>query len=490
MAKTTTATNQRDRAQDQAPPREAPRGNVPANNQRIHPLVAFKDYADQRMASLETALPPHITQNAFMSVVLTALQKKPDLLKCTRQSLWNACIDAANCGLLPDGIEGAIAPYGVNENGQRKAEVATFMPMIGGYRKLAYEGGLISSWEVNLVRQRDDFVFALGDDAFIEHRPYFGADDPGAVVGAYSIAKLKDGAILRDVMGLFELNKIKMKSKALKNGPWADPTFEPEMHRKTMGRRHYKQLPKTPALSRLIDRENATFDLDANAADQIDERRQRRIGTVGAAFDAFAGGPVIENHAEDDWDNGAADTSGAADDAGDHRDDDPPADTRNSGKRGATASDARADSAPGKSRVRNDAGQPDQQQRQQAKQQPAQQADEADDQGADDDSAGDDAADDATDGGEVTSGEENTDGSDDMTDRRWPRGEVPSDPDEYESYVETYLEDCDKSADIKPWFTSEAEKTLRTKCNVGQPLYKALQTKASHRMTALKEQGK
>lgn len=489
MAKTTTATNQRDRAQDQAPPREAPRGNVPANNQRIHPLVAFKDYADQRIASLQAALPPHITPNAFMSVALTALQKKPDLLKCTQQSLWNACIQAAQDGLLPDGREGAIAPYGENANGQKKADIATWMPMIEGLRKKARNSGEIKNWEVHVVRARDHFRFALGDEAFIEHEPYFGSEEPGNVIGAYSIATLADGSKSRDVMTVRDIEKIRAKSKA-KNGPWSDPTFFPEMCKKTVARRHYKQLPHSAALDRMIERDDREFDLDHRSDEAIDERRTRRLGSVTASFNAFAGGTVIENDADDDWDNSAADADNGGD-ADDHHDDDPPADTRNSGKRGATASDARADSAPGKSRDRQGAGQTDQQQRQQAKQQPAQQQpDEADDQGADDDSAGDDAADDTTDGGEVTTGEEDADGGDDMTDRSWPRGEVPSDPDEYESYVETYLEDCNKSADIKPWFTSDAEKTLRTKCNVGQPLYKALQTKASHRMNALKEQGK
>lgn len=485
MAKTTTAANQRDRAQDQAPPREAPRGNLPAEGRKVHPLVAFKDYADQRIASLQAALPPHITPNAFMSVALTALQKKPYLLKCTQQSLWNACIQAAQDGLLPDGREGAIAPYGENANGQKKADIATWMPMIEGLRKKARNSGEIKNWEVHVVRARDHFRFALGDEAFIEHEPYFGGEEPGNVIGAYSIATLADGSKSRDVMTVRDIEKIRAKSKA-KNGPWSDPTFFPEMCKKTVARRHYKQLPHSAALDRMIERDDREFDLDHRSDEAIDERRTRRLGSVTASFNAFAGGTVIENDADEDWGDGADNAADAADGthgADDPRDEDDRQDDRRDagGKRGNTAASKDAD-RPANTRKNDTAPQ----QRQQAQQLPADDADA--DAGTDDADAGE-ADDTATGADNDTTGADDA-GDDDMTDRRWPRGEVPSDPDEYESYVETYLEDCDKSADIKPWFTSDAEKTLRTKCNVGQPLYKALQTKASHRMAALKEQGK
>ena len=41
------------------------------------------------------ALPAHIPVERFMRVVMTAVQNNPELLKCTRQSLFNACVRAA-----------------------------------------------------------------------------------------------------------------------------------------------------------------------------------------------------------------------------------------------------------------------------------------------------------------------------------------------------------------------------------------------------------
>lgn len=444
------------KTQQQAAPQQAPAGNLPTEQPRkAHPLVAFKEYAEARAVTLHNALPPHISPNAFMSVVLTALQKKPDLLKCTQQSLWNSCIDAANAGLLPDGIEGAIAPFGQNDKGQRVAEIATFMPMIGGYRKLAYEGGLIASWEVNVVRQRDQFDFALGDDAYIVHRPYFGAEDPGGVVGAYSVCKLKDGAVLRDVMGLFDLNRIKAKSKASK-GPWSDPAFEPEMHRKTMGRRHYKQLPKTPALSRLIERDNADFDLDSSTNELIEQRQQRRLTSTSETFDRFAAIdhiPTPEQTADDD----------AASEAAAAFDDDQPTDQQ----QGADAQQQpKEDPKPdtGKKEDPISTGpQGVQQQDNAAKPQP-------------DANDADKPAEGATGGAPEQS---------ENDDRRWPNGAVPTDADEYEHYLETKLGDFTVAADVSAWWKSSEEADLRNACKVTKAQFDAFKEKATTRYTKL-----
>lgn len=278
-------------------PKPAPADNFPAEHGKAkHPIVAFREYIDERMPTLQSALPPHISPKLFASVVMSAMQRKPELLKCTKQSLWNACVLAAQDGLLPDGREGAIVPYGENADGKRVAEIATWMPMVEGFRKKARNSGEIAAWEVNLVRARDKFHVTLGDAAAIIHEPYFGAEEPGAVVGAYSIATLRDGTKMRDVMTIREINQIKSKSRA-KNGPWGDPIFFPEMCRKTMARRHYKQLPKSTELDKMIERDDRSFGLDNDDTEQVEQRRAQRIGSVSAAFDRFADGPTIDEDA-------------------------------------------------------------------------------------------------------------------------------------------------------------------------------------------------
>jgi recombination protein RecT len=446
----TTMKPKADQAQQQQPG-PAPQGNVTAQEvepKSKHPIVKFKNYADQRMATLGNALPPHISPDTFMSIALTAIQRKADLMRCTPQSLWNACIDAANLGLLPDGVEGAIAPYGQNIEGKRVAENATFMPMVGGYRKKAYEGGLVAKWEVNIVRARDVFNFRLGDDPFIDHTPYWGAEDPGEVIGAYSIATLKDGSVLRDVMTIWELNKIRAKSKALANGPWSDPAFVPEMHRKTMARRHFKQLPRTPALAKIIEHDDKEFDLDHRSEEAIEDRRARRLTSTSAAFDQFSRpGPVIDNDDFGSVDGDADDHEQPGQD-GDGEFDEGDAD--NGGQ--PTAGGAQAS---------GDTGDTQQQ-----------------------------------DGGE-SSGQQG--GGQVDQPKRWDVTKQPTNEAEYSLYAETVIADWTGKTEfdtgtmkivgseaLKSWWKSDAERKLRTACKVAKEAFDALVEIVKAREAAIK----
>lgn len=260
-------------------------------------IVAFKENMDKRLGELKFALPPHMTPERFQRIALTALQRKPDLLKCTQASLWNACLLAAQDGLMPDGREGAIVPFGENAAGKKQADIATFMPMIGGLRKLARNSGDISDWLAFTVNAKDIFEVELGDSPKIIHKPYMGPEEPGEIVAAYSVAWLKDGTISRDVMTIRDILKIKAKSKAA-NGPWGDATFFPEMCKKTVARRHYKSLPHSSDLDDVIQRDDETFALDDRNEGQIADRQTRRLQSTAATFDQF-GGQTIDHQPDE-----------------------------------------------------------------------------------------------------------------------------------------------------------------------------------------------
>ena len=358
-------------------------GNAPAPNR----LAAFKEVMDKRAAEIKNALPSHISPERFQRVVLTALQRNPDLVNCSQQTLWNSCLQAAADGLLPDGREGAIVGY---------KQVAQWMPMIEGLRKKARNSGEISDWNVQIARQKDHFKVVLGDQPRIEHEPYIGNDDPGEVVAAYSIAWLKDGTISRDVMTARDILKIKAKSKA-SNGPWQDKTFEPEMMKKTVARRHYKQLPHSSDLDKLMQREDEQYILGDRAQGQVADNQTRRLQGTTAALSHFAGDDdqqTIDHEADD---QGGARPSEFADDEqkpGDGKKNDPISSGPQGG--GKTEGDGKA---AGSSQSDND-------------------------------------------------------------DRRWPNGAVPTDADEYEHYAETKIGDFQKkdADEISKWWKSKAEK--------------------------------
>jgi len=80
-----------------------------------------------QLASMETqfgaVLPKHIPVERFGRVVLTAVQTNPDLLNVERRSLWNACMKAAQDGLLPDGRLGALVVF----KDKRRGNIAQWM---------------------------------------------------------------------------------------------------------------------------------------------------------------------------------------------------------------------------------------------------------------------------------------------------------------------------------------------------------------------------
>jgi phage RecT family recombinase len=235
------------------------------------------------------ALPAHIPVERFTRVVMTAVQNNPKLLACTRQSIFNACMKCAQDGLLPDGREAAIVPFGESEDGQRKSsDQATYLPMIQGLRKKARNSGELSDWYAEIVHAGDEFDYQLGDEPRILHKPSLKGGRARAITHAYSIAKFKDGGISREVMTIDEVEDIRRKYSRAKKGPWADPITYPEMVRKTVARLHAKQLPMSSDLDDLIRRDDEIYDMKG-AAERGKQVTKRQPANALAALEQWAG---------------------------------------------------------------------------------------------------------------------------------------------------------------------------------------------------------
>lgn len=482
-----------ERTAAQSAPRQAPAANLPAapETKAKPPIVQFRDYVNQRMATLDETLPPHIHPTYFVSAIMVALQKKPSLLKCTFASIWNSCVEAAKDGLLPDGKEGAIVPYGENADGKRVAEIATWMPMIEGYRKKIFETGKVKSWEVQVVREKDDFEYELGDNAFIRHKPFIGITSAGNVVGAYSVAKLMTGETVREVMGAYDIMQIAAKSKA-SNGPWKDAAFVPEMARKVVARRHYKQLPHSRELSQMIARDDERFGIDFNEADEaIPKRDQPQRLSSRQAFDAYAGSTIDNDTGEVLADDPAA---AAEPDRTDFEQEASPADQTGGARKGAEATNgpqrarssapatnAGAAEAPRSGAAEQEAGANQGTAAPASTSAASRPASAAATPGADAGAASEEqaGADEAASQSEIWDEPEQVDGAD----RPWPPGAVPSNEGEYERYLDTRLAEFTDASKVAPWWNSEAEKTLRKECKVVR--FKEMQDKAIARRKAL-----
>jgi len=213
--------------------------------------IVIKDFKKQiNSALVQETLNEFIDQKLlkkFTAVVIHAVQANPSLLAADRTSLFLACQQAAKDGLMPDGREGALIPYG---------KQIQWQPMIHGIRKKLAQAG----WDIRaeIVYEKDHFIFESGDDPHIEHRPNV-FQDRGEIVGAYAIATdLKSGDKYRETMTLGELENVRNQSNNSKGAIWT--VWKTEMYRKVVAKRLRKYLPiGDDSLLDLIDQDNEQF---------------------------------------------------------------------------------------------------------------------------------------------------------------------------------------------------------------------------------------
>ncbi len=133
-----------------------------------------------------------------------------------------------------------LVPYG---------ETATLIVGYKGLIDLARRSGQLSTIFARIVYQRDQFEYAYGLTERLEHIPA-NVDDSGDIQAAYAVARLKDGGTQFEVMSKREIDAIRDRSKASKNGPWV--TDYAEMAKKTVLRRLCKMLPASVELARAV----------------------------------------------------------------------------------------------------------------------------------------------------------------------------------------------------------------------------------------------
>lgn len=216
--------------------------------------IAKPEFRDR----LAQVLPPGVDVDRFQRVVLTAIQQNPQIANGDRQSLYNAAIRAAADGLLPDGREGAFVTL---------AGKIQWMPMVGGIIKRLAGAGI--TIDAQIVHENDEFEHVLGDDSTIRHKAPKLGTPRGEPLGAYAIARLPNGMVMREVMDRDQIEQVRKASRSGNAGPWKD--WWTEMARKTVTRRLAKRLPILDAsVAEAIQRDDDLMDFAAGNAAESD----------------------------------------------------------------------------------------------------------------------------------------------------------------------------------------------------------------------------
>ena len=230
--------------------------------QRDLATMPIEQALDAYAPNFAAVLPPNISVDHFKRMVVTAINVNPELMNADRRTLFNSCVKCASDGLLPDGREAALVIYKTKiktrDGGERWIEAVQYMPMVAGIRKRLRNSGEVDSATAEVVYRKDRFKYRLGDGAFIEHEPPPLDEDRGDAIGAYAIIRLSSGEVIREVMGLKEIERARAVSRAkdAAAGPWVK--WWSEMARKTVLRRAAKAAPQASTLEKLLMRDEDT----------------------------------------------------------------------------------------------------------------------------------------------------------------------------------------------------------------------------------------
>jgi recombination protein RecT len=201
--------------------------------------------------SIPGVLARALSPDRIVAMALTMVRGSEALQRCTPISIVAAVVQAAQLGLVPDGVLGHA--YLVPRKGQ-----AVF--------QLGYRGAVAVAYRTDKVRIRgravracDHFLAVEGSDHRVEHRRLYG---PGAVespiVAAYATAEFPDGGRDERVMDMWEIEKAKKVSASVKSGktsPWDE--WPEQMCEKTAIHRLMKQLPLSTETILAVTRDDA-----------------------------------------------------------------------------------------------------------------------------------------------------------------------------------------------------------------------------------------
>ncbi len=196
-------------------------------------------------------LPKHVTPERMCRVALTAIMRVPNLMLCSPESLTNSMMILSQAGLEPDGRLAHLIPYW---NSKKNCYECQVIFDYKGLVVLSLRNGAESVY-ADKVCEFDAFdAFVQDGIKKINHRPNW-SKPRGTVICYYCVCK-RNGEVDWEVMTVDEVDDIKKRSRASKDGPWV--TDYDEMGKKSTLRRMSKRWDLLPEIRDVINADDDT----------------------------------------------------------------------------------------------------------------------------------------------------------------------------------------------------------------------------------------
>ncbi len=223
--------------------------NTPANPDKPEdntPTMRTLSDLEKMIPEIRKLLPRHFSAERMARIFTTEVRKNPLLAECDKPSFFGAILQCAQLGLEPGSALGHA--YMIPRRRKDGSQECTLQIGYQGMVDLIERDGRLTM-EANLVFANEIFDIDYGTQSKIIHKPCLRGDR-GDLVGAYAIARYKDGRTKFRFITIEEIEEAK-KSSGAKFGPWV--THYNEMARKTAVRRLYKMLPKSTEIARALE---------------------------------------------------------------------------------------------------------------------------------------------------------------------------------------------------------------------------------------------
>jgi len=117
-----------------------------------------------------------------------------------KNTIVSALLHCASDGLLPDGKQSTLIPYG---------GAFTYIPMYQGLIEIAYRGGAIQSLNTHIIYDNDTFEVQMGTEEKITHIP--NMFETGNKIAVYAVATLNTGGKVYCCLRRKEVEEIEKK---------------------------------------------------------------------------------------------------------------------------------------------------------------------------------------------------------------------------------------------------------------------------------------
>lgn len=285
-------------------------------------MLPLQEMIEKSSKELSRALPVHMRPERLVRIALTCIRQNPKLAECTSESFVGALLTSAQLGIEPVMGRGYLLPF----NNKRKIgndwKVFKEVTFLLGYRGIAelfyrHEKGTVLNWGV--VKEKDDFEYEYGTNAYLKHRPKNG--ERGNTVGYWVMATLQNKEKSFMVMSKAECiehgkkhsktwvteeyingSKVKCEPHFLKDSPWV--TDEDSMCLKTDLIQLSKLLPLSFEVQQALQSDETSRDYKEGVRDAMEMpiTTQWEKEDAQEAEVAPANVPTIEAPTKESWD--------------------------------------------------------------------------------------------------------------------------------------------------------------------------------------------